>query len=231
MTRSTLIVAALVLVLANGAGAGQAQEPKLFGEVGPGFMISFKDATGNRVTHLDPGAYEIQVNDLGEEHNFHLQGPGVDFMTDVSTTGQTTWQVTFQDGNYMFFCDPHSSIMRGTFTVGTPPPPPPTPTPTTVTPSAPVGAKLLLTAGPAASITLKTVGGKAVKILKAGGYTVVARDRSTSHDAHLLGAGVNRSTTVPFVGTKTWKLVLKTGTLVFRCDVHRTSMRGSVRIL
>jgi plastocyanin len=227
MTRSILIATALVLVLANGAGAGRAEEPKLFGEVGPGFTISFKDAQGNRVTHLDPGAYEIQINDQSDEHNFHVKGPGVDVRTEVGTTGETTWQVTFQDGNYMFFCDPHSTIMRGTFTVGTPPPTPPP----TVNPSAPVGAKLLLTVGPAATITLKTLGGKAVKILKAGGYTVVARDRSASHDAHLLGAGVNRSTAVPFVGTKTWKLALKTGTLVFRCDVHRTSMRGSVRIL
>jgi plastocyanin len=230
MTRSILIATALVLVLANGAGAGRAEEPKLFGEVGPGFTISFKDAQGNRVTHLDPGAYEIQVKDLGEEHNFHLQGPGVDFSTDVATTGEATWQVTFVDGTYMYFCDPHSNIMRGTFTVGTPPPPPP-PSPPTVTPSAPVGAKLLVTAGPAATITLKTVAGKAVKILKAGGYTIVARDRSAVHNAHLLGAGVNRSTSVPFVGTKTWKLALKKGTLVFRCDVHRASMRGSVRIV
>jgi plastocyanin len=227
MTRTVLLAAALMLVLANGAGARGTAEPKLFGEVGPGFTITFKDAQGNRVTHLDPGVYEIQVRDLGEEHNFHLQGPGVDLSTDVATTGEVTWQATFQDGTYMYFCDPHSNIMRGTFTVGTPPP---TPAPT-VTPSAPVGARLLLTAGPAATITLKTVAGKAVTILKAGGYTVVARDRSASHNAHLIGAGVNRATAVPFVGTKTWKLALKKGTLVFRCDVHRTSMRGSVRIV
>jgi plastocyanin len=231
MSRAVTAVAAavaLALGLAGAAGGSRAEGPKLFGEVGPGFTISFKDAQGNRVTHLDPGPYEIEVKDLSDEHNFHLTGPGVNRMTEVGFTGETTWQVTFQDGNYRFVCDPHSTVMRGTFTAGTPPPPPPPPV---VTPSAPIGAKLLLTVGPAASITLKTVAGKAVKVLKAGRYTFVARDRSKAHNAHLLGGGVNKLTTVPFVGMKTWRLTLKKGTLVFRCDPHRAQMRGSVRIL
>lgn len=100
-----------------------------------------------------------------------------------------------------------------------------------MTPSAPVGAKLLLTVGPTPSITLKTTAGKPVKLLKAGAYTLVVRDRAKVHDAHLLGAGVNRATGVAFTGTRTWKLTLRKGTLVFRCDPHRTTMRGTVQIV
>jgi plastocyanin len=41
----------------------------------------------------------------------------VDEMTEVGTTGTTTWTVTFQDGSYHFQCDPHSSTMNGDFEV------------------------------------------------------------------------------------------------------------------
>jgi plastocyanin len=222
------IVLGLALGLSGAATGSRAAEPKLFGVVGPDASISFKDEQGNRVTHLEPGAYEVQVKDLSDEHDFHLDGPGVDQRTDVSFVGEVTWQVTFKDGNYKYYCDPHFTFMKGTFTVGTPPPPPPPPT---VKPSAPVGAKLLLTVGPQPAITLRTTAGKTVKILKAGRYTFVARDRAKVHNAHLVGAGVNRATGVPFTGTRTWKLTLRKGTLAFRCDQHRTTMRGSVRVV
>jgi plastocyanin len=138
-----------------------------------------------------------------------------------------TWTVTFTDGTYRFVCDAHPASMIGRFTVGTPPatsPPPPASSPP---------KKLVLTSGPAYSITLKTTAGKAVKSLKLGTYTVVVRDRSSFHDAHIIAPGFDRSTTVPFVGTKTWKLKLaKTGTLRFQCDPHaRQGMRGSARII
>jgi plastocyanin len=219
-------VLALALGLSGAATGSRAAETKLFGVVGPEASISLKDEQGTRVTHLDPGDYEIQVKDLSEEHNFHLDGPGVDQRTEVATVGEVTWHVTLKDGSYKYYCDPHFTFMRGTFTVGTPPSPTPA-----ITPSAPVGAKLLLTVGPKPSITLKTTAGKTVKVLKAGAYILVVRDRAKVHNAHLLGAGVNRATAVAFMGTRTWKLTLRKGTLVFRCDPHRTTMRGRVRIL
>ena len=87
-------VAALAVVLAVGALLGaadgaavQAQNPKLFGTVGPEFEVSFRDAQGNRVTKLDTGTYDIQVRDLSDFHTFHLQGPGVDERTEVAFTG------------------------------------------------------------------------------------------------------------------------------------------------
>ena len=76
------------------------------------------DASGARVTHLDPGNYTVQVDDLSPGHNFHVFGPGVDLATDVLGTGSATWNVTFTDGSYAFVCDPHVGEMSGGFTVG-----------------------------------------------------------------------------------------------------------------
>jgi plastocyanin len=234
---AAVAVAAFGLVLAGLAGA---EGPKLIGSVGPGFVISLTDAQGNRVTQLNAGPYEFEIDDRAEEHNFHLLGPGVDRSTPVETTAKVTWQVTLQDGTYTFVCDPHSLQMRGMFQVGAQPPPPPPPPPQpppppppTVTPkpSAAVGAKLALTVGPGFTISLKTLAGKKVTALARGAYTVVVRDRSSAHNARLLGAGAAKFTTVAFKGSRTWKVTLRRGTLVFQCDPHRSSMRGAVRIL
>lgn len=231
MTRvvtSVAVLAVAALFLAAGGSARSTQQPTLFGTVGPDFSISLVNAQGGDVTKLDPGTYVIQVKDLSDFHNFHLFGTGVNETTSIGGTGDVTWTVTFTDGIYRFVCDAHPTSMIGRFTVGnppstTPPPPPPTSTP----------KKLVLTAGPGYTITLKTQAGKSVKSLKLGTYSVVVRDRSSFHDAHIVAPGFDRSTTVAFVGTKTWKMKLaKTGTLRFQCDPHaRQGMRGSARIV
>ena len=229
MTRaviSVLVLATVALLLASGGSARSTQETKLFGTVGPEFSISLVDAQGNDVSKLDPGTYVIQVKDLSDFHNFHLFGPGVNESTGIGATGDVTWTVTFTDGTYRFVCDAHPTSMIGRFTVGTPPatspPPPPTSTP----------KKLVLTSGPAYSITLKTTAGKAVRSLRLGTYRVVVRDRSSFHDAHIIAPGFDRRTAVPFVGTKTWKMKLaRTGKLRFLCDPHASQgMRGSAKI-
>jgi hypothetical protein len=46
---------------------------------------------------------------------------------------------------------------------------------------------------------------------------------------HVLGAGVNRRTTVPFTGVRSWTVTLRKGTLVFRSDAQRT-LRGAVTV-
>ena len=221
-------MAALVL-----AASAAAEETKLSGTVGPGFTITLKSADGSDVGTLQPGAVEIEVADRSEEHNFHLSGPGVDVVTGVQTTGDTTFRVTLQDGQYRFVCDVHPSLMAGAFGVGTAPPPPPTTTPTpppTQTPSAKVGARLALTVGPAATISLKTLAGKRVTLLRPGSYTIVARDRSKAHNARLRGAGASQATGVGFVGTKTWRVMLRKGKLVVQCDAHRATMRTTVTV-
>ena len=50
------------------------------------------------------------------------------------------------------------------------------------------------------------------------------------HNARLRGAGAARTTGVGFVGDRTWRVVLRKGTLVIQCDPHRTAMRQVVRV-
>ena len=225
-----LVVAALLLMVAllgaSGGAARPVQAPTLFGEIGDS-GITVRDAQGTRVTHLDPGSYRLEVNDESDFHNFHLQGPGVDVSTGVEFVGKLDFTITVSDGQYLYVCDVHPISLRGTFTVGNAPTPTPTPKPK------PSAAKLVLTSGPGFTITLKTSGGKAVKTLKTGTYTILVRDRAASHNAHLIAPGFDKKTTVPFVGTKTWKVTLrKPGMLRFQCDVHAAEgMRGSAKIV
>ena len=226
-------------LLAAAAVAGVAiaatTETKLSGSVGPGFSITLRDAQGNAVTRVEPGEFEIEVDDKSEEHNFHLLGPGgVDVSTAVPFVGKQTFKVNLVNGKYTFQCDPHAGQMNGAFNVGagsepTPPPPPVTPPPT-AKPSAPVGARLALTVGPTATISLKTPAGKKVTLLRPGAYTFVVRDRSASHNARLRGAGAAKSTGVGFVGTRTWRVVLRNGTLVVQCDPHKATMRQAIKV-
>jgi len=82
------------------------------------YQIHLRDASGNDVTILPPGDYTIKVEDHSAVHNFHLTGPGTDETTAVGDTGEVVWQVTFAAGDYIFICDPHSTAMQGSFTVG-----------------------------------------------------------------------------------------------------------------
>ena len=237
--RHTILVGWLAVAAMAIVGGAAAEETKLRGTVGPGYTISLRDAQGSPVAHLPAGEAEIEVEDLGDEHNFHLTGPGVDVSTGVEGRATTTFRVTLRDGTYVFLCDPHPTRMTGSFTVGAvsqaPPPattttsssPPESPRPT---PSAPVGARLVLTTGPGLVITLKTAAGRRVTVLRPGAYTVVVRDRSPAHNARLRGAGANRATGIGTVGTQTWKLTLRKGVLTFECDPHRSTMRGTVTI-
>ena len=216
----TAAVAAAVLVFASGAGA---QSPTLFGTVGPGFQIKLADASGNPVTHLDPGTYTIQIEDKADIHNFHLTGPGVDKATDIEQTGTFLWTVTFTNGTYRYQCDPHFTQMRGTFTVGTPP------TTTTAPPPA-VAVKLSGSVGPGKRIAVTRAGAKVrVAALKAGAAVLVVRDLSAIDNFHLTGPGVNKTTTKTGKGTFTWKLALKPRLYRYRSDAT-ASLKGSFRV-
>jgi plastocyanin len=56
------------------------------------------------------------------------------------------------------------------------------------------------------------------------------RDRSRMHNFHLRGRGVNKRTTVGFLGSTTWTVTLRPGTYRFVCDPHARRMRGSFRV-
>jgi plastocyanin len=91
----------------------------------------------------------------------------------------------------------------------------------------PAGAatpKLLGTVGPGFTITLTK------KPSKAGKYTLVVSDKSSIHNFHLTGPGVNVKTSVAAAGSKTFRITLKKGKYTFLCDPHASTMRGTFRI-
>ena len=85
------------------------------------------------------------------------------------------------------------------------------------------------TDGPGFTITL-TKGSTKVTKLKAGTYKIVVADKSSSHNFHLKGPGVNKLTSVPAVGTFRWTVKLQKGTYTFVCDPHKTIMHGVLKV-
>jgi plastocyanin len=223
--RLLVFLAALGAVFASPTAAF-AQTQRLVANVGQNdaFIITLRTASGGSVDNISPGTYEIEVNDHSAMHNFHLTGPGVDRRTTEAFVGREIWTVTLQNGRYTFLCDPHPTQMRGAFTVGIPTPaPPPPPPPSRVT-------TLLATVGPGATISLRTRSGRRVSRVRRGRYRIVVRDRSRMHNFHLRGRGVNKRTTVGFLGSTTWTVTLRPGTYRFVCDPHARRMRGSFRV-
>jgi hypothetical protein len=110
-----LLVAALTV-----PGRGSAAQDRgaiLRGTVGPGFTITLKTAQGKVVRKLRAGRYTIRIRDLSPIHDFHVLGPGMSKKTSVQGTGNVTWTVQLRPGRYRYRCDPHRTIMHGSFTV------------------------------------------------------------------------------------------------------------------
>ena len=211
-------LAAVGLVVPGAVGAHGAVTQPLVATVGTptsgdAFVIALNDSTGTKVTHLDPGSYTITVHDYATLHNFHLTGPGVDQATDVETTANTTWNVTFTDGTYRFVCDAHPTEMRGSFTAGTVITPPPV-------------KKLVAQVGPARTISLRTASGARVKRLTAGTYSLRVKDLARSDNFHLRAGAINKRTGVKFRGSVTWKVRFSVGAGTYRSDAHKR-LRGS----
>ena len=111
----TAIVAALALPAISATAS--AATPTLVGTDGPGFTITLTQG-GKKVTKLKAGKYTFVVKDVAKTHNFHLTGPGgVNKKTPVKGKGTYTWHVTLKKGTYRYVCDPHKTIMKGSFTV------------------------------------------------------------------------------------------------------------------
>ena len=55
---------------------------------------------------------------------------------------------------------------------------------------------------------------------------ISARDQSAVRGIRLSGAGVSKTTGVKFVGTTTWTVNLKKGTLVYASDARAPVLRG-----
>ena len=211
MLRHGVLFALVLAVVAALGGRAAADNPVLQARVGENdsFAITLTDATGAKVTHLDPGDYTIHVNDLSDMHNFDLTGPGVSKSTGVTDIGEQTWNVTFTNGTYKFVCDVHVTSMKGQFTVGVVP---------TVTPTQNLSGGV----GPGAHISL-------TRSARAGKAVLTIRDRSKKDNLHLTGPGVNKKTGVAFTGTVKWTVTLKAGTYTFRSDAHR-ALKGTLKV-
>jgi plastocyanin len=199
-----LMVAAFAVL----AGPAAADSPRLQASVGPGFTISLKDASGAKVTHLDPGTYAIHVVDQSDMHNFDLTGPGVSKSTEVTEVGEQDWTVTFTDGTYRYVCDVHATSMKGSFTVGN--------VPTTAV------LKMSASVGPGQKIAF-------ARAAKAGKTTITIRDLTAKDNFHLTGPGVNKKTGVAFKGTVKWTVTLKAGTYTYRSDAHK-GLKGTLKV-
>ena len=115
-TVCVLALGSLAFAAAGGAGTETVQ---LTGTVGPGFTITLKNRA-KTVKFLAPTKYTFVINDRSRIHNFHLTGPGLNKKTSVGATGTTRWTITLRKGTYRFVCDPHASIMKGSFVVRAP---------------------------------------------------------------------------------------------------------------
>jgi plastocyanin len=213
------LVAALA-VLALPAGAARSDDnPVLDAVVGTndGFDITLNDASGKRVSVLDPGTYTVVVHDRSAIHNFHLASnddPTVDFRTDVEFVGDKTFTATFKPGlRYAYACEPHWQVMNGSFLVareaGSPPPPPPPPK----------TGRLTAAVTPDGAVSLSR------SHVSPGRYRITVRDRSKRYDFHLLGRGVNRRSGRAFTGVATWKVRLVRGSYAYGSDRSKRRLR------
>jgi plastocyanin len=195
------LLAALVLPSA----VAQADNPKLVAVVGTNdaFVISLRDSSGNAVTQLAPGTYDIAVSDRSESHNFHLKGPGIDMSTPIGEKQETTWTVTVGEGRYTYVCDAHASQMRGYFLAGA------------VAPTAFNG-----TVGPKKTISLRP------RTALPGPAVITVKDRSKTDNFHLTGPGVNKKTGVKTRGKATWTVNLVPGRYSYKSDKTK-KLRGS----
>ena len=84
--------------------------------------------------------------------------------------------------------------------------------------------------GPGFTIEVKK-NGKDLTTIKAGTYKIKVEDKSSSHNFHLICKGLNKSTTVAFMGDKTWTITLKPGKVTYQCDPHAArGMKGSFKV-
>ena len=201
--RIALVTLLTALVLPS--AVAQADNPKLVAVVGTNdaFVISLRDASGNAVTQLAPGTYDIAVSDRSESHNFHLKGPGVDMVTPVGEKQETTWTVTIGQGRYSYACDVHAFQMRGYFLAGA------------IAPTAFTG-----TVGPKKTISLRP------KTALPGPALITVSDRSKADNFHLTGPGVNKKTGLKTRGKATWTVDLVPGRYAYKSD-RTKKLRGS----
>lgn len=101
---------------------------------------------------------------------------------------------------------------------------------TLAAPAAAQGADLFGVVGPDFTISLRDDQGRTVTQLDPGAYRIFVEDRSDFHNFHLLGPGVDRTTTVEELGSFVWEVTFVEGRYRFVCDPHATDMRGAFTV-
>jgi hypothetical protein len=118
LIRILLVVTASVVAIALAAAASAMSANRLVGSTGPdGAFHQTLTKGGKKVTKLKAGKYTIVVKDIAKTHDFHLYGPGVNKRTPVKGKGTWTWHVTLKKRTYRYVCDPHKTLMHGSFKV------------------------------------------------------------------------------------------------------------------
>lgn len=205
---AALVAAGAWAVSGVAAGPSAVAPTRLIATVGPGAQITLTNAAGRRVRALKPGRYRIVVRDRSARDNFHLVGPGLNRKTRLRFRGTVSWLVTLRAGGvYTYVSDSRRKRLRGVVRA----------------------TGLVATVGPGFTIVL-TEAGRRAQTLKPGAYRLQVRDRSSFHNFHLVGPGVNRQTSIEGTGTVTWALRLVRGEYRFVCDPHEGEMHGGFRV-
>ena len=118
MIRIVLALTASAAAISLAGTASGMTANRLVGSTGPdgAFHITLTKG-GKKVTKLKAGKYTIVVKDIAKTHDFHLYGPGLTKKTPVKGKGTFTWHVTLKKGTYRYTCDPHKTLMKGSFKV------------------------------------------------------------------------------------------------------------------
>lgn len=69
-----------------------------------------------------------------------------------------------------------------------------------------------------------------VDSVPAGRYKLVVRDKSTIHNFHISGTGIDEETSVPETGKQVFRVNLVPGRYKIVCDPHSDSMRTRLKV-
>ena len=116
--RYLLFSSVAAAALAATGSSAAASVKTINGTVGPGFTIALT-MDGKNITKLNADVpYRLVISDRADIHDFHLSGPGFNrVLTSVEFVGTKSFMLRLKKGSYSFVCDPHSSIMHGSFRV------------------------------------------------------------------------------------------------------------------
>jgi hypothetical protein len=124
MPRRSLILGVFAaLLLAVGAHGAVSQTIYAYFDVDGGLQFRYADSSNVGAT-IPPGTYTINLNnngadDLGDDHIFHINGPGLDYKA-ANVDTQAVFSATFQAGaTYRVFDDLNPKISQTVVATGT----------------------------------------------------------------------------------------------------------------